>query len=283
MISIGNLTYENVLSEIKAVYQKNYNDSSIEIIERVFKDVIALFLGKKSGFQKCDAKYHDLVHTLQVILPFVYIIDGWNTSGETPKISRKFFDVGIISVLLHDTGYIKSDDDTEGTGAKYTFIHVQRSADFAVKYLSRIEFEKDLIPSVRNIIMCTGVSVEYASIHFRSEEERIIGHALGTADLLGQMSAADYLEKLPVLFSEFQEAYRYEGIEKLKQKGTHIFKSPDELMKHTPDFYEMVVMKKFNDMGSLHTYLTYHFGNSKNPYTEAIERNMQKIRHLSLS
>ena len=283
MIPRENLTYENVLSEIRTVHQNNYNESRIDVIERVFKDVIALFSGNKRGFQKCDVKYHDLVHTFQVILPFVYIINGWNTSGKTPKISEKFFDMGIISVLLHDTGYIKSDDDTEGTGAKYTFAHVQRSANFAGEYLSRIGFEKDLIPCVRNTIMCTGVSVEYASIHFRSEEERIIGCALGTADLLGQMSADDYLEKLPVLFSEFQEAYQYEGIEKLKQIGTHIFKSSDELMKHTPYFYEMVVMKKFNEMGSLHTYLTYHFGNSKNPYIEAIERNIQKIKHLSLS
>src|SRR4030042_5493805 len=283
MIPRKNLTYENVLSEIRTVYQKNYNESRIDAIERVFKDVIDLFSGNKKGFQKCDAKYHDLVHTFQVILPFVYIIDGWNKSGVTPKISKKFFDIGVISVLFHDTGYVKSDDDTEGTGAKYTFVHVQRSADFAVEYLSQIGFEKDLIPCVRNIIMCTGVSVEYASIHFRSEEERIIGCALGTADLLGQMSADDYLEKLPVLFSEFQEAYQYEGIEKLEQKGTHIFRGSDELIKHTPYFYEMVVMKKFNDMGSLHTYLTYHFGNSKNPYTEAIERNIQKIKHLSLS
>jgi len=283
MIPIENLTYENVLSEIKAVYQKNYNDSRIEIIERVFKDVIALFLGKKSGFQKCDAKYHDLVHTLQVILPLVYIIDGWNKSGKTPKISRKFFDVGIISVLLHDTGYIKSDGDTEGTGAKYTFVHVKRSAHFAVEYLSQIGFEKDLIPCVRNIIMCTGVSIDYNSIHFSSEEERITGYALGTADLLGQMSADDYLEKLPVLFSEFEEAYRNEGLEKLKEKGTHIFKNSDELIQYTPYFYEAVVMKRFHEMGSLQRYLAYHFGNSKNPYTEAIERNIQKIKHLSLS
>lgn len=283
MIPIENLTYENVLSEIRTVHQKNYNESRIDLIERVFKDVIDLFSGKQSGFQKCDVKYHDLVHTLEVILPFIYIIDGWNKSGQTPKISKKFFDIGVISVLLHDTGYIKSDDDTEGTGAKYTFIHVQRSANFAGQYLSQIGFEKDLILCVRHIIMCTGVGLDYASIHFRSEEERIIGHALGTADLLGQMSADDYLEKLPVLFNEFQEAYQYEGIEKLKQKGTYIFKRSDELIKHTPYFYETVVKKKFGDMGSLHTYLNYHFGDSGNPYIEAIERNIQKIKQLSLS
>ena len=37
---------------------------------------------------------------------------------------------------------------------------------------------------------------------------RIVGFALGTADLLGQMAAPDYVDKLPVLYDEFVEAAR---------------------------------------------------------------------------
>lgn len=126
--------------------------------------------------------------------------------------------------------------------------------------------------------MCTGVVVNYDDLPFHSEEERIAGYALGTADLLGQMSAADYPEKLPLLYREFEEAYYHEGVEKLREKGMKIFESADDLIRHTPVFYEVEVMKRLQKMGSLYNYLTYHFKDSRNLYIEAIEENIQKIK-----
>jgi hypothetical protein len=278
MLGKENLNPENILNEIRSVYKENYQEANIGMIEVVLKDVIDLFSGKREGFLKCDTRYHDLSHTLQVLHPFIGIIDGWNKSKNSPNISRDFFDIGIIAVLLHDTGYIKTSDDVDGTGAKHTFIHTYRSADFAAHYLSEIGFEKQKICSVQNAIMCTGVKVDYNKLLFNSEEERIIGYALGTADLLGQMSAVDYPEKLSMLYTEFEEAYRYEGVERLHEKGITIFESAEDLIRKTPYFYENVVMGRFKEMGSLYKYLTYHFNDSRNPYIEAIEENIKKIR-----
>ena len=74
------------------------------------------------------------------------------------------------------------------------------------------------ILAVQNMIRCTGVNVKLDTIQFQDEAERITGFSLGTADLLGQMAAADYVDKLPVLYSEFAEAARYnEG--KMKAGG----------------------------------------------------------------
>src|SRR4030043_1557400 len=156
MLKGKGLTLENILDELKIICKEIYGENNIDIIKTAFNDVAALFSGKRKGFQKCDTKYHDLLHTLQVIPPFIGIIDGWNKSENTPNISKEFFDMGIIAVLLHDTGYIKTADDIGGTGAKYTFIHTQRSANFAAHYLKEIRFEKHKISSVQNIIMCTG-------------------------------------------------------------------------------------------------------------------------------
>ncbi len=270
--------YKNILNEIRTIYKENYGEDNIDIIEVVLNDVIDLFYGKRNGFQKCDTEYHDLFHTLQVIPPFIGIIDGWNKSKNIPSISKEFFDLGIITVLLHDTGYIKTEDDIDGSGAKYTFTHVKKSSDFAGFYLPRIGLEKHKISAVQNIIMCTGMKINVDNILFNSEEERIIGYTLGTADLLGQMSDIDYLEKLPLLYNEFEEAYYYEGIEKLRERGATVYESAEDLKREAPHFYEIEVKGRLKKLGSMYKYLTYHFRDSRNYYIEAIEENMKRIK-----
>jgi len=271
------LTQKSILKDIKTICEINYSDNDITLIERVLSDVIDLFHGKRPGYQACDTEYHSLFHTFQTIPPFVGMIDGWNKSGGTPRISKKYFTFGTIGVLLHDTGYIKVDGDTEGTGAKYTFIHMERSVDFARKYLKEIGIVSNNIPSILNIIRCTGVTLDI-NIRFHNDEEKIIGYALGTADLLGQMSAEDYIEKLPILYNEFVEAYHFKGLDKLKGQGSTVPECADDLIRSTPKFYEDVALARFKLMGSLHEYLRYHFSSPDNPYLLAIEKNIGRIK-----
>src|SRR6185437_3386983 len=126
-----------------------------------------------------------------------------------PLLTQRMFELGLLAILMHDTGYLKQRGDTEGTGAKYTVTHVDRSADFAAQLLADKKFSKADIQAVQNMIHCTGVDAALSVIPFQSEEEKIAGFALGTADLLGQMAAEDYVEKLPVLYSEFAEATQF--------------------------------------------------------------------------
>jgi len=275
------LTVQSILNKIRKIYKEHYKNDDIETVKAAFNDLMDLFSGNMQGYSKCDTGYHDIKHTLQVVPPFIGILDGWNKSKKIPKIPKELFDRGIIAVLLHDTGYIKTDNDVEGTGAKYTFVHTQRSADFATSYLSKKGFEKDTINSIKNIIMYTGVVVDYNKLPFNSEEEKIVGYALGTADLLGQMSAGDYPEKLPTLYREFEESYDFEGIDKLRNQGMTVFESADDLIKNTPSFYEGVVKERFKNMGALYKYLTYHFDDERNHYIEAIEENIKKIKRTS--
>ena len=276
------LTGQSLLNKIREIYKVHYKNDDIETIKAVFNDLMDLFSGNMKGYLKCDTGYHDIKHTLQVVPPFIGILDGWNKSKKRPKISKELFDRGIIAVLLHDTGYIKTDNDLEGTGAKYTFVHTQRSADFAISYLSKKGFKKDTINSVKNIIMYTGVAVDYNKLPSNSEGERIVGYALGTADLLGQMSADDYPAKLPTLYREFEESYHFEGIDKLRKQGMTVFDSADDMIKNTPSFYEGAVKERFKNMGSLFKYLTYHFDDERNYFIEAIEENIKKIKRTSL-
>lgn len=274
------LTYENIMGEIKTICRANYRDDDVLLVERVFRDSINLFDGKTGGFQRCDTRYHNIVHTLQTIPPFIEIIDGWNKSKSVPFISKEYYMLGIIAVILHDTGYIKCDDDTGGTGAKYTFTHVQRSVDFAGTYLPQIGLDGKSVVSVQNAIRCTGVIFDN-KIHFHSGEERVIGYALGTADLLGQMSSSDYIDKLPSLYLEFEEAYNFEGLENLYGRGSTLFKDSGHLIENTPIFFEKIVMERFKMMGSVYTYLTYHYNSDEIPYIKEIEKNIEKIKNIT--
>lgn len=277
----AHLTAQSLLKKIREIYKEYYKSDDIETVKGVLNDLLDLFSGNMKGYSKCDTEYHDIKHTLQVVPPFIGILDGWNKSKKLPKIPKELFDRGIIAVLLHDTGYIKNDNDFKGTGAKYTFVHTQRSADFAISYLAKKGFDKDTINSIKNIIMYTGVVVDYNKLPFTSEEEKIVGYALGTSDLLGQMSADDYPEKLPSLYREFEESYNFEGIDDLRKQGMTIFDSADDMIKQTPSFYEGVVKERFKSMGSLYKYLTYHFDDERNYYIEAIEENIKKIKRAS--
>jgi hypothetical protein len=271
------LTPANLLKHIAKIHRDNYGDADISLITHVFNDVLDLFQGKRAGFHRCDAKYHNLYHTMQTIPPFVEIINGWNASGAVPKISSDFFAFGTIGVLLHDTGYIKEEGDDEGTGAKYTLTHVQRSIDFANMYLREIHLSPKNIPCVLNIIRCTGVTLDM-NIHFHNDEERIAGYALGTADLLGQMSSPDYIDSLAILFNEFAESYGFEGVERLHGKGSTLFANADELIRSTPKFYEEIALKRFKMMGSMEKYIPYNYDGKENPYMAAIEKNIATIR-----
>lgn len=265
------------LGIVRAVIRNNYPRASTRRIRKVGSDVFALFTGKFRGYQGCDTNYHDLEHTLQIVPPFVQMIDGWNRSEETPKISYRFFELGVIACLLHDTGYIKKEGDNDGTGGKYTFTHIGRSVNFARKYLSSdaLGIDGDDIDSVANMICCTGLIDSVAD--FSCDEERICGYALGIADLMGQLAAKDYLGKLVHLYHEFKEAYDFEGIDELRARNVLVYDSCDDLIRSTPLFFRSIVKKKFREMGSLDQYIKYHHPKKVRHYETAIRKNLEQI------
>ena len=149
-----------------------------------------------------------------------------DTNAE-PRLTRRMFELGMLAILMHDTGYLKKQGDTEGTGAKYTLTHVDRSIQFAGELMLGHDYPVEDILAVQNMIRCTGVNVKLDSIQFQDDLERIAGFALGTSDLLGQMAAADYVDKLPILYSEFAEAARYNERQNEGRRFLHQRRGPD--------------------------------------------------------
>ena len=262
--------------EVQSIHQTLFPNANSGFVSRAFGWTIDCFTGNYADYQAIDARYHDLEHTMQGTLCMTRLLCGRFKAGAQPPLTERMFKLGLLAILLHDTGYLKKHGDNEGTGAKYTVIHVERSAAFAEKLLTEKGFTAVDIRAVQNMIHCTGLDAALAEIQFQDEMERMVGYALGTADLLGQMAAADYVEKLPVLFGEFAEAALYS---KEKPRFIEMASNPEDLMRKTPDFWEGYVRPKLNhDFGGLHRFLSDPFPDGPNEYLDHVEGNINRLK-----
>jgi len=194
-----------------------------------------------------------------------------------PPVPQRLFQLGLLAILLHDTGDLKRRGDDSGTGAKYTVTHVQRSAEFAAVLMTEKGFPATDILAVRNMIHCTGVDAALGGIAFQSEAERVVGLSLGTADLLGQMAAADYVERLPALYQEFAEAAEFT---RDRASMVSMFGSTADLLRKTPAFWDYTRQRLTRDFGGMYRFLNDPYPFGPNHYLEHIEANIERIRHI---
>jgi len=260
---------QETLPYVCQLFIESFPGRSVDFLTAVLGRVGDLFAGRYPGYQACDTKFHDVAHTCQAAVATLRILDGQLKSGRLPVLTARDFELAHAAILLHDAGYIKQAGDVEGTGAKYTLTHVERSADFAGTFLSPFGVTAEEIRLIRLAIQCTGVQVDTSRLAFHDERERFLGCALGTGDILGQMAAANYPEQLPYLYREFAEA------------GITAYRDATDLMQRTRGFYAGEVGKLLNEeWGRVHQVLPYHFGNGRNLYFEAIERNLDRIDQM---
>jgi hypothetical protein len=268
---------EAVEREVRAAYQTLYpTGENRAFIARAFEWALECFTGHYQGYQAVDARYHDLEHTMQGTLCMFRLLRGREKVGVEPRLGEHEFRLGLLAMLLHDTGYLKTRDDVDGTGAKYTITHVARSADFAAQLMGQKGCPERDIRAVQNMIRCTGLNAKLVAIPFDSTIERIVGYALATGDLLGQMAADDYVDKLPVLYHEFAEAAAYSGD---KSHFVATFDSSDELLSRTPRFWKSSILPKLDgELLGLWRFLNDPYPDGPNDYIDRIETNMERIQ-----
>ena len=261
--------------EVQAAHLAIFPGDDKAVVPQAFGWVIACFTGNYKDYQKVDAPYHDLEHTLQATLCMARLLRGRHLAGAHPQLTPPLFRLGLLAILLHESGYLKKREDTQGTGAKYTVTHVDRSADFAAELLGEKGFGPQEILAVQNMIHCTDLDSALTAIPFQSDLERTVGFTLGTADLLGQMAARDYVDKLPILYAEFAEAAEY------SKEETHFvatYSGATDLMRKTPAFWKTFVRSKLDwDFGRLYRFLNDPYPEGPNEYIERIEANMDRL------
>jgi hypothetical protein len=260
---------EDILKNVREIYLRFYSSLSFMQIEYVFRKTIPLFSGNFPGYSACNTEYHNLDHTLDAFLATARLMDGKNISEE--PFSETLAMRLLISALMHDTGYIQESGDT-GTGAKYTSIHVERSISFVRKNAEQFTLNTDDVLEIGTIIACTGLKNKWGDIPFTSTEEMKAGAVLASADILGQMSDRQYLEKLLFLYYEFREA------------DIPGFETEFDILRKTEQFYEGTKVRLEKTLLAAYEYARYHFkerlGIDRNLYIEAIERQIAYLRKI---
>ena len=262
-----------ILKETGKITAQFLDDGQANLFNGVVEDIKLLFKGEYPGYRSSNTKYHDFEHTLSVVLATARLIHGCLLKGQT-FLSRELL-LTVIASLLHDVGLIQERNDLEGSGAKYTIGHEERSITFLNEYLPGKGFSAEEIKTCSNFIRCTILSLAPDQIPFSSTEHQKLGHIVGSADLLAQMADRLYLEKLLLLYKEFEEA---------DLPGYH---SELDLLKKTKDFFEVVAQKRLNkDLGGVYRHMQAHFKSWMNVdqdfYSEAIKNNITYLESLSL-
>ncbi len=272
---------QEVEAQVRCIHRALYPGADATFVALAFDWASQCFNGRYADYQAIDARYHDFEHTLQGTLCLARLLHGWDevergTGGHASQpITPRLFELALLAILFHDSGYLKKRSDPEGTGAKYTYIHVARSADFAAGFLAGKGYSPEDIAAVRHMISCTGVNADLAAIPFRDETERRLGYALATSDLLGQMAAHDYVDKLPILFQEFAEAAAHRPGEGGPLRS---YQNVDQLMRNTRSFWSDYVRPKIDrDFGGIYRYLNSPYPEGPNPYLVRIEQNLHRL------
>ena len=272
----------SVKSELDRLFRLLYPAAAHGGMDRAFQDTVSLYRGEYPGYQACDTSYHDLQHVLEVTLAMARLMDGYEKSRNgTPAFGVRLFQLGIITALLHDVGYLRKTRDRRAkNGAEYTKVHVGRGARFLKEYLPQIGFG-DLAEVASELIHFTGYEKSVAEIRIRDPLLRLLGSLLGSADIVAQMADRCYLEKCrDRLYPEFVAG----GV--AKERGVDgtdkvIFASGEDLVQKTPSFFENAVKRLELDLAGAHNYAATHFGGF-NLYMHAAAKNVHFAKQISL-
>jgi hypothetical protein len=258
---------EAVLKEVQVILHHISPEFNAGPINSAFTTIVDIFNGDYPGYQACNTLYHDLRHTTDAFLTMSRLIHGAMLNGN--RFSERNIITGLVASLFHDVGYIMQEHDREGTGAKHTADHEQKSAEFFEMHGLENGLPQEEIIAGKIMILCTDLMTDIATIDFPGEDIEILGRMINAADLLGQMADRTYLEKLLYLYHEFKEGDvgDYEG--------------EVDILKKTPRFYDFIQnrFEKISDL--LDRFMISHFKErwelDTNLYTEAI---LKQLRYL---
>jgi hypothetical protein len=251
-------------------------------IENAFDHFERLFAGEIPGYFGVDTVYHDRQHTLDITLALARLIVGYERqqAAEATRFGAQRAVVGLITGLFHDVGYLRRADDGESrNGAEFTRTHVSRGARFIADYLPTVGLGA-WIPVATEIVHFTGYEVPFPQIKVSDPRDIKMGHLIGTADMIAQMADRCYLEKCrDRLYAEF--VLGGVALPMAANGGPQVkYASGLDLLRQTPEFVNEVRNKRLDEQfGSAYRYLEILFG-GRNPYLEAIDRNVDYLRQI---
>ncbi len=262
------------------LFAATWPDCDLDRVARAVDDFARLFHGEMEGYLGVDTVYHDMQHSLDVVLAAARLLVGWERSVEpSARFGAERATMGLVVALFHDAGYIRLEGEADvANGAVFTRNHVTRGARFLASYLPQIGLDH-WTPVATRVVHFTGYEVPFDRIRLGNPLDRKVGHLLGTADLLAQMADRCYLEKCrDRLYAEFVLGgiATYPGTEGIKVN----YGSGLDLLRQTPHFVRSVIRDRLEAaFEHSYRYLQAVF-DGRNPYMEAIDRNVAFLREL---
>jgi hypothetical protein len=253
---------------------------SFDTLWMAFHDFRRLFRGQFEGYVGCDTLYHDQQHSLDVTLAMARLLAGYQQScAPTDRLGVERTVTGLICALFHDAGYIRRTGERNRNGAEFTAVHIARGAEFLGGYLPLVGLGSS-VAVARQIVHFTGYELSFNDIELDDPRDSLVGHLLGTADMLAQMADRCYLEKCrDRLYGEFVLA----GVAvelKGPQEQLVRYASGEDLLCKTLGFWEDSARTRLEQrFNHAYRYMEPLF-NGQNPYMMAIEHNLSYLRRL---
>jgi hypothetical protein len=264
-----------VTEAVRRLFASVWPAESFARVAIAFDEFDKLFTGRMPGYHGVDTVYHDRQHSLDMTLAMARMMVGYEGGVEShARFGVERAVMALVVSLFHDAGYIRESDDLKHrNGAEFTLYHVTRSARFLARFLPSIGMES-WVPTATRVVHFTGYEIELNRIELPDDRDRKLGHLLGTADLIAQMADRCYLEKCrDRLYPEFVLG----GIAAVPGTNGALqvrYSSGLDLLRQTPQFVrETRVQRLEGEFEHAYRYLEPLF-DGKNPYIEAIERNL---------
>jgi len=270
-----------VCAAIESLFVPQWPQLPAAPLRAAFEHFERLFAGEVQGFFGVDTVYHDQQHSLDITLALARLIVGYErVAPPEVRLGAERALAGLLTGLFHDVGYLRRETDSQSrNGAEFTATHVSRGAAFLAEYLPTIGLEK-WVPIAAQIVHFTGYERPFNKIEVSDPRDLKLGHLIGTADMIAQMADRCYLEKCrDRLYLEF--VLGGVALPIAANGGRQVrYASGLDLLRQTPDFVAEVRAKRLDgDFGAAYHHLEVLFG-GRNPYIEAIDRNVEYLRQI---
>jgi hypothetical protein len=270
---------------------ETFGEKPQPLVRSLVDFAFGLFHGQHPLFQACDAAFHDFDHTMEATAVVLRLLVAQRAGAigqdreravqdiniTDIRLSPRDWELAIAAIIFHDTGYLKCKDDLNGSGAKYSTIHVGRSCFFAWDLLPEFGFSSDELRQIQNAICATAISTNINQLPFRDAREWLIGAIVATGDMVGQLAAEEYPERLPGLYLEFREASSFS---KIREGSFATYNSLLDLLQDTEKFFYNYVMPILdNDWKGIYRMLDDPKGD--NIFMRRIKFNVARVKRIA--
>ncbi|MDY0397106.1 HD domain-containing protein [Desulfuromonas thiophila] len=265
------------MAELVALLQQQFAAVAGALVP-LCDQVAQLYRHGSGRWQPCRAPYHDLGHAVAVSLLALRLLAGWQQL-RCQAASAMAVRGLLAAALLHDSGYLLRHSET-GRGGQHTFDHVVRGQRLAAHLLAEQGWEREAITLVRQLIGATEFAGARPEVQL-AEPFRVLPDLLTSADLLAQVTAPDYPERLTDLYAEFSEAYLAHGRVTLRQQGYFLFDDLTALQRGSAAFVRQRVLPQLAALGLAEPCLRAFYGRADHPYACQLQTNLQRLDALA--